>query len=159
MRGWCADPKRLQAICDWLSAEKIDASLTRTGRFAGQPDKITVIFGRKVTKQYRGKLQTVIEDMHLPNPVIRSHYGNGFVKQYVRDHVLFRTEPASNKVNDYGCKKAVEHLPQLRQKMSSVIDNYHNIRGTHASAERKTHSRPEAGHRRSEHLPDIGDLC
>ena len=24
-------------------------------------------------------------------------------------------------------KKAVEHLPELRQKMSSVIDNYHNV--------------------------------
>ena len=47
----------------------------------GQPNKITVIFGRKVTRQYRGKLQSVIEDIHLPNPVIRSHYGNGFIKQ------------------------------------------------------------------------------
>ena len=36
----------------------------------GQPNKLTVIFGRKVTKQYRGKLQTVIEDLDLPNPVI-----------------------------------------------------------------------------------------
>ena len=35
----------------------------------GQPNKITVIFGRKITRQYRGKLQTVIEDMNLPNPV------------------------------------------------------------------------------------------
>jgi hypothetical protein len=26
---------------------------------------------------YRGKLQTEIEDMSLPNPVISSHYGNG----------------------------------------------------------------------------------
>src|SRR5437016_12655834 len=85
------------------------------------------IYGRKITRQYRGKLQTVIEDMNLPNPVIRSHYGNGFVKQYVRDHVLLRTEPASNNVNDYGCKKAVENLPQLREKMSSVIDNYQNV--------------------------------
>src|SRR5579864_4794645 len=84
-------------------------------------------FGRKFTKQYRGKLQTVIEDLNLPNPVIRSHYGNGFLKQYVRDHVLLRTEPASNNVNDYGCKKAVENLPQLRQRMSSVIDTYHNV--------------------------------
>ena len=65
--------------------------------------------------------------MNLPNPVIRSHYGNGFVKQYVRDHVLLRTEPASHNVNDYGCKKAVEKLPQLREKMYSVIDNYQNI--------------------------------
>jgi DNA-binding transcriptional ArsR family regulator len=65
--------------------------------------------------------------MNLPNPVIRSHYGNGFVKQYVRDHVLLRTEPASNNVNDYGCKKAVENLPQVRGRMSTVIDNYHNV--------------------------------
>ena len=89
--------------------------------------KITVIFGRRITKQYRGKLQTVIEDLNLPNPVIRSHYGNGFLKQYVRDHVLLRTEPASNNVADYGVKKAVENLPQLRTKISAVIDNYHNV--------------------------------
>src|SRR5271155_3443077 len=113
---------RRRAGLDEMGERLLDANRT-----IGQPNKITVIFGRRITKQYRGKLQTVIEDMNLPNPVIRSHYGNGFVKQYVRDHVLLRTEPASNNVNDYGCKKAVEHLPELRQKMSSVIDNYHNI--------------------------------
>jgi hypothetical protein len=32
-----------------------------------------------------GKLQTEIEDMNLPNPVIRSHYGGGFIKRSVRD--------------------------------------------------------------------------
>lgn len=113
---------RRRAALDRMGERLLDANRT-----IGQPNKITVIFGRKITKQYRGKLQTVIEDMNLPNPVIRSHYGNGFVKQYVRDHVLLRTEPASNNVNDYGCKKAVENLPQLRQSMSSVIDNYHNV--------------------------------
>ncbi len=113
---------RRRAGLDEMGERLLDANRT-----IGQPNKITVIFGRRITKQYRGKLQTVIEDMNLPNPVIRSHYGNGFVKQYVRDHVLLRTEPASNNVNDYGCKKAVEHLPELRQKMSSVIDNYHNV--------------------------------
>jgi hypothetical protein len=65
--------------------------------------------------------------MDLPNPVIRSHYGNGFVKQYVRDHLLLRTEPASNNVNDYSYKKAIENLPRLRENMSTVIDNYHNV--------------------------------
>ena len=77
-----------------------------------------------MTKHYRGELKTVIEDLDLPNPVIRSHYGNGFIKQYVRDHVDLRTEPASNNVADYGVKKAVENLPQLRQAMRAVIDNY-----------------------------------
>lgn len=113
---------RRRAALDQIGERLLDAN-----RSIGQPNKITVIFGRKITRQYRGKLQTVIEDMNLPNPVIRSHYGNGFVKQYVRDHVLLRTEPASNNVNDYGCKKAVENLPQLREKMSSVIDNYQDV--------------------------------
>src|SRR5271167_4034897 len=113
---------RRRAALDRMGERLLDANRT-----IGQPNKITVIFGRKITKQYRGKLQTVIEDMHLPNPVIRTHYGNGFLKQYVRDHALLRTEPATNNVNDYGCKKAVEHLPELRRKMSSVIDNYHNV--------------------------------
>src|ERR1700719_1888490 len=56
-----------RAALDKLAERLLDANRT-----IGQPNKITVIFGRKVTKQYRGKLQTEIEDIHLPNPVIRS---------------------------------------------------------------------------------------
>jgi hypothetical protein len=101
--------------------------LLDANRTIGRPDKITVIFGRKITRHYRGKLQTEIEDMNLPNPVIRSHYGNGFIKQYVRDHLILRTEPASNNVNDYGVNKAVENLPALRKAMSAINDNYLNV--------------------------------
>ena len=86
-----------------------------------------MIFGRKITRHYRGKLQTEIEDMDLPNPVIRSHYGNGFIKQYVRDHLILRTESASNNVNDYGVNKSVENLPALREKLSAINDNYLNV--------------------------------
>lgn len=111
-----------RAALDRLGERLLDANRT-----IGQPNKITTIFGRKVTKQYRGKLQTVIEDIQLPNPVIRSHYGKGFIKQYVRDHLNLRTEPATNNVADYGIKKAIEHLPALRAKLSSIIDNYLNV--------------------------------
>ena len=113
---------RPRAALDQMGERLLDANRT-----IGQPNKITVIFGRKITKQYRGKLQTVIEDLNLPNPVIRSHYGNGFIKQYVRDHILLRTEPASNNVNDYGVNKAVENLPELRRRLATVIDNYHDV--------------------------------
>ena len=113
---------RRRAALDNLGQRLLDANRT-----IGQPNKITVIFGRKVSKQYRGKLQTEIEDMNLPNPVIRSHYGNGFIKQYVRDHLMLRTEAATNNVNDYGVKKSVENLPQLRQKLTAINDSYQNI--------------------------------
>ena len=108
-----------RAAIDQLGQRLLDAN-----RSIGQPNKITVIFGRKVTKHYSGKLQTVIEDLELPNPVIRSHYGNGFIKQYVRDHLCLRTESATNDVTDYGVKKAVENLPELHEKLVSICDNY-----------------------------------
>jgi hypothetical protein len=111
-----------RAALDAIGERLLDANRT-----IGRPDKITVIFGRKVSSRYRGKLQTEIEDMHLPNPVIRSHYGNGFIKQYVRDHVLLRTEAATNDVNDYGVRKSVENLPELREKLAAINDNYQNV--------------------------------
>jgi len=109
------------------SVDEITQRLLDLNRNIGQPKKITTIFGRKVTKEYKGKLQSVIEDLDLPNPVIRSHYAHGFAKQYVRDDRLLRTEPATNNVYDYGVKKDVENLPQLRERMSAIIDNYHNV--------------------------------
>jgi hypothetical protein len=48
--------------------------------------------------------------MNLPNPVIRSHYGNGFTKRYVRDHLILRTDAASNNVHDYGANKSRQTL-------------------------------------------------
>ena len=107
--------------------DHLDPRLLDANRTIGQPSKITIIFGRKVTKYYKGKLQTVIEDLDLPNPVIRTHYAHGSLKQYVRDHLCLRTEPATNDVTAYGVKKAVENLPQLREKLSAVCDNYLNV--------------------------------
>ena len=79
--------------------DKIGECLLDANRTIGRPNKITVIFGRKITKHYRGKVQTEIEDMNQPNPVIRSHYGNGFIKQYVRDidDLGWRIKPAKSK--------------------------------------------------------------
>jgi DNA-binding transcriptional ArsR family regulator len=111
-----------RAAVDRLSQRLMDANRT-----IGQPNKLTVIFGRKVSRYHAGKLQTVIEDLDLPNPVIRSHYKNGFIKQYVRDKANLRTEPATNNVTDYGVAKAVENLAELRDKLSAIIDRYHDV--------------------------------
>jgi hypothetical protein len=108
-----------RAALDKLAERLLDAN-----RAIGQPNKITTIFGRKITRLHHGQLKTEIEDMHFPNPVIRSHYRNGFIKQYVRDHLILRTEASSNNVADYGVKKAVDNLPALRTTLSAINDNY-----------------------------------
>ena len=65
-------PDRILRQSDLSSPlDKLGERLLDVNRTIGQPNKITVIFGRKVTKQYRGKLQTEIQNINLPNPVIR----------------------------------------------------------------------------------------
>lgn len=113
---------RRRACLDRLGQRLLDAN-----REIGQPDKLTLIFGRRISRRHAGKLQTCIEDMHLPNPVIRSHYKNGFIKQYVRDNRLLRTEATTNNVRDYGKAKAVENLAAIRETMKQITQNYLNV--------------------------------
>jgi hypothetical protein len=108
-----------RAGLDALGERLFDANRT-----IGQPTKLAAVFGRKVTKRYRGKLETLIEDLDLPNPVIRSYYRDGSIKQYVRDHLVLRTEATSNNVTDFGVPKAVMAVPQLRPAMAAVVDRY-----------------------------------
>jgi hypothetical protein len=110
---------RRRAALDALGDRLFDANRT-----IGQPTKLATIFGRKVTKRHRGKLETIIEDLDLPNPVIRSYYRDGSIKQYVRDHRLLRTEATSNNVADFGVPKAIEALTPLRAAMAAVTDRY-----------------------------------
>ena len=140
--------------------DKLGERLLDANRTIGQPNKITVIFGRKISKQSRSKLQTEIEDMDLPNPVNRSHYRNGFIKQYVRDHLILRTEAATNNVNDYGVNKD-RTPPGFPASPRAINDNYLDVqqdiletfvdrgqlskaRQTHPHADGKTHPGPQA---------------
>ena len=40
---------------------------------------------------------------------------------------ILRTGPATNNVYDYGVKKDVENLPQLRSRTSEIVDHYHDV--------------------------------
>jgi hypothetical protein len=108
-----------RAALDTLGERLFDANRT-----IGQPTKLATIFGRRITKRYRGKLETLIEDLDLPNPVIRSYCRDGSIKQYVRDHLALRTEATSNNVRDFGVPKSIDHVPQLRDAMAAVTDRY-----------------------------------
>jgi len=114
---------RRRAALDELGERLLD-----NNRDLGKPNKLTVIFGRKITRRCRGKLQTEIEDLHLGNPVMRSYYKNGFAKHYVRDHDILRFETATNNVKeDYGINKSVENLAPLREKLQAITERYQNV--------------------------------
>jgi hypothetical protein len=113
---------RRRAAVDALSDRLLDANRT-----IGQPDKISLIFGRRVTKRLGHTLQTTIQDMHLGNPVIRTDYKKDSVKQYVRDHLLLRTEATSYHLPDLGVGKSVENLPKARKTLHQITDRYLDV--------------------------------
>jgi hypothetical protein len=101
--------------------------LLDANRTIGQPDKISLIFGRRVTKRFGDTLQTTIQDLHLGNPVIRTDYKKDSVKQYVRDHLLLRTEATSYHLPDLGVGKSVENLPKTRKILRQITERYLDV--------------------------------
>ena len=98
--------------------------LFELNRGIGHPDKLSTIFGSRITRLYHGSLKTQLADHHIGNPVIRSEYTDSSIKQYVRDHVLLRTEATTYNAPDLGLRKSTHHLAQFRQVMRGINDRY-----------------------------------
>ncbi len=107
-----------------VALDRMAERLLDLNRSIGRPDRLSTIFGHRITKAYAGGLKTQIADHHLGNPVIRSEYKHGSIKQYVRDDRVFRTENTSNNTPDLGVPKSIQHLPQLRRVMRGINDRY-----------------------------------
>jgi hypothetical protein len=160
----CANPKRLQQLCDGLSAAKIDKllrkwlarlphpfsaadrkagyrydlstlqaefSLTQvldrplSGRIffeevirenldLGRPDKVQLLFGRRISKRTPGRFRTrVLTDGVTPS--LHVDYKRTGIKQYHKEGRALRTETTINNTRDFGIGKRLENLPALRE--------------------------------------------
>jgi hypothetical protein len=107
-----------------VELDRMAERLLDLNRNIGRPDKLSTVFGYRITKAYRGGLKTQIVDHHLGNPVIRSEYKQGSIKQYVRDHRLLRTEATSNNTPDLGVPKSIQHMAHLRRVLRGINDRY-----------------------------------
>ena len=141
--------------------DKLGERLLDANRTIGQPNKITTIFGRKVSKRYRGKLQTEIENMDLaqsghPQPLpqrihqtvrARSSHPAHRGRDQQR-HRLRRQE--SHRQPARAAQHAVGHQRQLPQRPAGHPRNLHRPRAIAKAGaaddhrNRKTHSRPQA---------------
>jgi len=106
---------------------RLHERLLDLNRSIGHPDKVAVIFGRRVTKRTDAGLKTQVLDHGLGQAVIRSEYKSSSIKQYARDGLILRTETTSYHTPDLGVNKGVEHLPELRQTMAAANDRYLDV--------------------------------
>src|SRR3984893_2705102 len=94
------------------------------GVLVGGAERTSHLFGRRITRHYQGKLQTLLGQREAGHPVLRWYYQTSFAKQYTRgdqhsDRIL-RTETCSNDTRHFGVRRRLENLPLLRDKLMAT---------------------------------------
>jgi hypothetical protein len=72
----------------------------------GHPDRVQIVFGRKVTRTTPGVFQTKVITRGV-QPVIQAHYKHSKVKQYFKDGRALRTETTVNDPYDFGVNRTL----------------------------------------------------
>jgi hypothetical protein len=76
--------------------------------FSMTADKISNIFGWRITKRFSGKLQTILEHTDEAHHTFRAYFKNSFVKQYEKLRTFLRMEICCNNLPDLRIKKSLE---------------------------------------------------
>jgi hypothetical protein len=89
----------------------------------GRPDKVQIIFDRKVTSRTPGRFQTKVITKGV-EPVIQAHYKHSKVKQYFKEGRALRTETTVNDPYDFGINRTLsaETWQQLRSIGDDIND-------------------------------------
>jgi hypothetical protein len=67
----------------------------------GRPDRVAVVFGRRVSRQTPGRFHTRVINRGI-EPAIQVHYRASKVKQYLKQGRALRTETTVNDTRDFG---------------------------------------------------------
>jgi hypothetical protein len=86
--------------------------------------KVSEIFGSRITRKLKGKLNTTLEQVEHGHHVFRAYWKHAFVKQYEKFSTFLRNEVCSNNLADFGLKKGLEHLAPVREKFLAVTDRF-----------------------------------
>lgn len=85
----------------------------------GRPDKVQIVFARKITKATKGRFQTTVITRGV-EPVIQAQYKHSKVKQYFKDGRALRTETTVNDPYDFAVKRTL--TAETWQQLTSIGD-------------------------------------
>ena len=86
--------------------------------------KIAKVFGTRLQRNHRGKLSTVIDQIEHGHHVFRAYFRNAVLRQYEKFSMFLRNELCSNNLYDFGLKKGLDHLDEVRHKFQSIISRF-----------------------------------
>jgi len=85
-------------------------------------NKISEIFGVRLTRKLKGKLNTTLEQIEHGHHIFRAYFKHAFVKQYEKFSTFLRNEVCSNNLSDFKLKKGLDHLAAVREKFLAITD-------------------------------------
>ena len=100
-------------------------------------DKIASIFGTRLNRRMRGKLATVIDQIEHGHHVFRAYFKHAFLKQYEKFSTFLRNELCSNNLTDFGLRKGLDHLDEVRQTFQNHHQPFRGLPGTVAQCPRR----------------------
>ena len=87
-------------------------------------DRISQIFGTRVNRKTKGKLNTTLEQIEHGHHIFRAYCRNAFIKQYEKFSTFLRNEICSNNLAAFGLKKRLDHLAAVRSKLLAATERF-----------------------------------
>jgi hypothetical protein len=109
---WQLEVSRTQVFADPEQGWALVEALIRDNLDLGRPDRVSLIFERKVTKRTPGEFYTRVVREGV-QPTLRIHYKHSALKQYLKDGRALRTEMMFNNTQDFGLNRGLEHFSAL----------------------------------------------
>ena len=85
----------------------------------GRPDRVQLVFDRKITKATPGVFRTRVIDKDV-NPSLHIDYKNSTIKQYFKEQRALRCEVTINNTRDFYIGKKLVNLPYLKKLSSNI---------------------------------------
>jgi len=103
------------------NSQAVRAKLRTRPLAADGSHKIAEVFGTRLHRRHRGKLYTIIDQIAHGHHVFRVYFRNAVLRQYEKFSILLRNELCSNNLYDFGLRKDLEHLDEVRHKFQANV--------------------------------------
>jgi len=107
-----------------LRIKELFQKACQTGIASISYDMISRIFGKRIYKRRKGKLQSKLEKFQESMHIFRVYFKNSFLKQYQKDECLLRNELVCNNLGDFGLKKPLDNLMIDKEHFVKILDNF-----------------------------------
>jgi len=111
---WQVEVSLTQVFDRPLRGRQFFEEVIRDNLDLGRPDRVALVFDRKITKKTPGRFRTrvIYEGVH---PSLHIEYKKFHLKQYFKEGRALRTEGTFNDPKDFGVNKGLKNLPYLQQ--------------------------------------------